>query len=388
MGQYGNDRIPQYMYQQGYVFTTSDRPVYGTITGASPVYNVPIAPSALANQNVTWETATSKDIGFDWGILGGKLSGEFDYFKKRTENILMLPSASVPWSFGADVPMQNIGIVDNWGFETAVRLNTKAGPVNISFEPNITYANSKVIEMAEASNVPEGLRQTGKPFDQRFGYVAQGLYQTTDFNADGTLVNGIVSQYPIQAGDIKYKDISGPNGVPDQYIDYYDRTDIGSSRLPKYIYGLNLGLMYKNFDLTASFQGAFGYDAYRWFNAFDLTSNASAVITDSWRPGNENARFPRTYIGQSDDNSQTSSYWLVPGAYLKLRNIVLAYTMPKMTALQKIGISNLRFSISGNNLFTISKMTEYDPESPDMDSTTGHYYFQWKSVSGGLSVTF
>ncbi len=388
VGKYGNDRIPQYMYQQGYVFTTDSRPVYGTITGASPVYNVPIAPSALANQNVTWETAISKDLGIDWAILGGKLSGEFDYFKKRTENILMYPSASVPWSFGADVPMQNIGVVDNWGFETSIRFSTNVGPLNISLEPNMTFANSKVIEMAEASNVPEGLKQTGKPFDQRYGYVSEGLYQTSDFNDDGTLVSGIVSQFPIQAGDIKYKDISGPNGVPDNYIDYYDRTDIGSSRIPKYIYGLNIGLTYKNFDLFTNFQGAFGYDSYRWFDAFDLTSNANVAVIDSWRPGNENSRFPRTYIGQSDNNSQTSSYWLVPGAYLKLRNVVLSYTMPKLTALEKIGISNLRFSISGNNLFSISKMKEFDPEAPDMESTTGHYYFQWKSVSGGLSVTF
>jgi hypothetical protein len=79
---------------------------------------------------------------------------------------------------------------------------------------------------------------------------------------------------------------------------------------------------------------------------------------------------------------------MVPGAYLKLRNIELAYTLPKLTALDKIGISNLRFSISGNNLFSISKMTEFDPEAPDMDSTTGHYYIQWKSISGGLSITF
>ncbi len=386
IGKYGNDRIPQYMYQQGYVFSSESNPVYGTITGG--VYNVPIAPTALANKDVTWETATSKDLGFDWAVLGGKLAGEFDVFKKRTENILMYPSASVPSSFGASVPMQNIGVVDNWGFETAVRFNTKAGDLNISIEPNITYANSKVIEMAEASNVPEGLKQTGQPFDQRFGYVAEGLYQTSDFSADGTLKSGIVSQYPVQAGDIKYKDISGPNGVPDNYIDYYDRTRIGTSRIPKYVYGLNFGFMYKNFDLTANFEGAFGYDSYRWFDAFDLTSNANVAITDSWRPGNENSRFPRTYIGQSDNNSQVSSYWLVAGAYLKLRQLVFSYTMPKMTLLQKIGISNLRFSISGNNLLSISKMKEFDPEAPDMDSTNGHYYFQWKSVSGGLSVTF
>ena len=381
IGQYGNDRISQYMYQQGYVFST-----YGTITGQN--FNVPIVPTALANPNVTWETATSKDIGLDWGILGGMISGEIDFFKKRTGDILMYPSASVPSSFGADVPMQNIGIVDNWGFEAAVRFNTKAGDLNIYIEPNITFANSKVIEMAEATNIPEGLRSTGKPFDQRFGYVADGLYKGTDFNADGTLVNGIVSQYPVQSGDIKYKDISGPNGVPDNYIDYYDRTRIGSSRIPKYVYGLNIGLKYKSFDLTANLQGAFGYDAYRWFDAFDLTSNANVAIVDSWRTGNENSRFPRTYIGQSDNNSQTSSYWLVPGAYLKLRNIELAYSMPKLKVLDKIGISNFRLSISGNNLFSISKMKEFDPESPDMDSTTGHYYFQWKSVMGGISITF
>jgi TonB-linked SusC/RagA family outer membrane protein len=381
IGKYGNDRIPQYMYEQGYVFSTN-----GTITGG--VFNVPIVPTALANEDVTWETATSKDIGFDWGVLGGKLEGEFDYFKKRTEDILMYPSASVPSSFGAEVPMQNIGVVDNWGFETAVRFNAKVGAFNISIAPNITYATSKVIEMAEASNVPEGLKETGRPFDQRFGYVSEGLYQVSDFNADGTLKSGVVSQYPVQAGDIKYKDISGPDGVPDKYIDYYDRTHIGSSSIPKYVYGLNLGLMYKNFDLTANFQGAFGFDAYRWFDAFDLTSNANVAITDSWRTGNEHSRFPRTYIGQSDNNSQVSSYWMVPGAYLKLRNLVLGYTMPKLTALEKVGISNLRFSISGTNLFSISKMKEFDPEAPDMDSTTGHYYFQWKSVSGGLSITF
>jgi TonB-linked SusC/RagA family outer membrane protein len=388
IGQYGNDRIAQYMYQQGYVFTTTDRPVYGTITGSSPVFNVPIAPTALANVNVTWETATSKNIGFDWGILKGQITGEFDLFKKRTKNILMLPSASVPDSFGADVPMQNIGVVDNWGFEAAARFNTKVGSIIISFEPNITYATSRVIAMAEASNVPPGLRQTGRPFGERYGFVSEGLYQTTDFNDDGTLKSGIVSQYTVQAGDIKYKDISGPNGVPDKVIDYHDRTDIGSSRIPKYIYGLNLGLQYKNFDLTANLQGAFGYEAYRWFNAFDLTSNAMAAVVDSWRPGNENARFPRTYIGQSDNNKQVSSYWLVNGAYLKLRNIELAYTVPKLRAMTKIGISNLRLSLSANNLFSLSKMKEYDPEAPDMDSTTGHYYFQMKTVMGGIQVEF
>lgn len=321
IGQYGNDRIAQYMFLQAFEFNN------GIVAGTSPVYNAGIAPTALANADVTWETATSKNVGFDWAILNNKLSGEFDYFTKRTKNILMDAGASVPGTFGATLPFQNIGVVDNWGYEATISCHTKIQNLEISIQPNITYTNSKVINMAEAANVPDGLKQTGKPFGQRFGYVAEGLLQPSDFDPNGKLISGIVYQNPIQAGDIKYKDISGPGGTPDGKIDSYDRTRIGSSRIPKYVFGINLSLNYKNFDLFANFQGAGGYDSYRAFDGFINSGNAMGAMVDSWRVGHENARFPRLYVGQTPNNGLTSSYWLVNGSYVKLRNAELAYTI-------------------------------------------------------------
>jgi len=373
-GEFGNDRVAAFQYLSGFKYNS------GSVIGSD--YLSGLTDTGIANPNITWETAANTDIGIDFGFLKGAISGELTYFNKKTRNILLPKSASVPGTFGATLPDENIGRVDNTGFEVVLRYNAKINNVNLFVEGNMTYAKSNVVYMDEPTNVPDRIKETGHPFDQFYGLKALGLFQNQDEINNWAIQDGN-NNSSIKPGDIKYEDYD-KNGI----INGEDIQLIGKSDIPEFIYGFNVGASYKQFELTMNFQGATGFNQYLRWDPFNLEANSLAMFMDSWSEDNPNAKYPRLYAGMKQNNREKSSFWLYDGSYLKLRNLEFAYTFNNKL-IKNIGLQNLRLFVSGNNLLTLSKMKDFDPETPYQEpGVSSGYYPQLKSYNFGINVEF
>jgi TonB-linked SusC/RagA family outer membrane protein len=368
-GQFGNDKVYPFYYKQGYTYSN------GYMVGST--YYTGIMDTGIPNESITWETATNTNCGLDFGIFDGKLSGEFDYFYKKTEGILITRNASVPMTFGSSLPKENLGIVDNHGIESTLRYRGNTGKLIYEVEGNLTYATSKVIYIDEPSEVPDRLKQTGRPLDSRYGYTALGLFQTQE-EIDASPVQDGNGNKSIHPGDIKYLDLNGNDTIDDE-----DRHYIGKGSTPELIFGLNMKLQYKNLSLIVNFQGASNYTRYLYLNSFEKNYNTYEALEDSWRVGNEDAKYPRLESnGRSVNNSQYSTYWLNDGFYIKMRNIELSYSIAGKPLLNKIGVEELTISASGRNLWTIAKKDGFDPEGTD------NRYPIMQTMSLGLNIVF
>lgn len=375
-GQFGNDRVSPFQYLAGYGFDL------GSVIGSSGSYFTGLSSGVLPNPNITWETATSRNIGIDYSIWGGKISGELDFFSKRTEDILIARNASVPATFGAELPRENLGIVDSKGFEASLTYRDKFGDFNIEFSPNITRARSNVVFIDEPNEVDDRIRRTGRPFDQLYGLIDAGIFQT-QAEIDAWPDQDGQQNASMRPGDIKYEDING-----DGVVDGFDITAIGKSTLPEIIYGLNLYVDYKGIGLSLNLQGATDFDSYAFLGTFQLGANSLRErIVDSWRPNNTGATFPIIDSGSTVNNIKESTFWMIPGNYLKLRNIELSYSIPS-SVVSNWNISNLRFYVSGNNLLTFSRYKHFDPERPVSTAGNPLYYPQLKRVNFGINLGF
>ncbi|MET7000459.1 TonB-dependent receptor [Chitinophaga defluvii] len=374
-GQFGNDRVPAFQYLSGFRFGP------GSVIGGN--YQSGIGDIGIPNPDITWETATNTDIGLEFGILDGKVSGEVNYFYKRTKNILLPRNASVPETFGATLPYENIGVVDNKGMEAVLRYRNRFGEVTLLAEGNITYSRSKVIFMDEPTDVESRIKRTGQPFDQFFALEGIGIFQTQDEINKAPDQDGNGNQ-SIKPGDLKYLDYNN-----DGKIDGKDIHRVGKGDIPNVIFGFNLSMNYKGFDLTAAFQGATGFQQYLRFDPFNLEANALAMFKDSWTPDNPGAKYPALYAGTRQNNRLSSSFWLYDATYLKLRNLELAYTIGKNELFRKAGIQHVRVFVSGNNLLRFSKMKDFDPETPNINPDSKAYYYpQMKTYNLGVNVEF
>ena len=205
----------------------------------------------------------------------------------------------------------------------------------------------------------------GQPIQSFYGWQTDGIFQTDAEVAAGPVqVKGTNSTNSTSPGDIRFKDISGPNGKPDGIIDSYDRTFLGSY-MPKFTYGLNYSGTYKQFDFSVFFQGVYGNKIYNGTKV--LTEgmlrlfNAGTGVLNAWTPSNTNTDMPRAISGDPNQNARTSNRFIESGSYLRLKTLSVGYTIP-MNTLTKGNLNNIRIYVSGQNLFTITKYTGYDPE--------------------------
>ena len=385
-GQVGNDRVPSYQYlslfgfQGGYV--------------SDGLYQQGITSSGIPNPDITWETATTLDLGVEFSILDNKLSFEFDYFKKRTDDILRPNNEIVPGTFGTSLPDVNFGIVDSWGGEALVNYKQTIGDLGISINANASWFKNKAIELAEAEGVLPSIAQTGRELGLRTGYLSDGLFQTQEEIDSAPIQFSPAIHNSLAPGDIKYKDINGRDengeltGQPDGIIDADDRTIIGSSGNPNLLFGLNIALDYKGFDMTLNFQGASNYSRDLYAIPFARDGNALREFVDSWRPGNENAKYPRLSSGDASPNTQQDSdFWIKEVTYVKLRNFEIGYNFNNSAkqVLEQIGIDHLRVYGSANNILTISNLGWRDPEG---NSGPNPFYPQTKTLTFGVNIGF
>ncbi|TXD47870.1 SusC/RagA family TonB-linked outer membrane protein [Polaribacter sp. IC073] len=344
--------------------------------------------NGIADPTSTWEKATTYNVGLDASFLNGMFTVEADVFYKRTTDILANRSLEVPGTFGATLPQQNLGIVENKGFEVVLGHSNTVNDWNYYANFNLGFARNKVIEVSESESVDEKIRSTGRSIGARVGYLASGLFFTQkeidDLNAAAP--GGEYQPQSPKPGDIRYADINGDGIVNDD-----DRTIIGRGTTPEITYGLNMGLTYKQFDFSVLLQGAANFDMYlsgeaswAFFNGGKVHEDhlGRAQIGADGNVINTNATYPRLSISSATINQRTSSYWVESGDYMRLKNVEIGYSLPK-NVLNKVGIGSLRLYLNGRNLFTWSGIENLDPENPQ---SRGWFYPQQKVFNLGINV--
>lgn len=348
-----------------------------------------LTESSQANPNITWERAKKKDIGLDANLWDGLLTAEFDYFYEKRSDMLFAPTVTVPAEYGIGLSQVNSGIMSNHGFEATLGSSHRfSNGLRVGLNLNYTFARNKLLQVFETSATFDNpnRRITGRPLNTRFGYKALGYYTSADFDVNGNLLPGEPVQPwgTVHPGDIKYADVSGPNGKPDGQITPDDIVPIGKPYTPEIIYGISPSVSYKGFDFTLLFQGASNRDFYDGVYPFDNSSSATIDALNYWTPTNLDAENPRITTQPTSNNTQTSSWWIRNGSYLRLKTGQLGYTVPE-AMMRNLHLQSIRIYVSGQNMLTWSHIKNFDPE---VSSSNGEYYPQQKVVSVGLNVTF
>ena len=370
-GVLGNQNIGTYPYQQTYSLG-QDYPFGGVMqSGAySGTYN---------NRNVTWEKTAITDIGLDFTLFNGILNGTVDYFYKYTSDILS--SVEVTKIMGRGVGQSNVGAVSNKGIELMLTYNGKVGnDFRFSISPNFTWVKNAVEELSDGKTEEiNNNRIVGEPIGIIYGYETEGLF--VDQAEIDAAPEQLVGKKNLKPGYVRYKDISGPNGVPDGKVDAtYDRKVLGSTT-PTFYYGLNLSASYKGFDFSALLQGVGGHErligsymAYAFYNGGNIQRWQAENMWTTENP-DKWAEYPRleTY-NMNHPSLQTSDYWLRNASFLRVKNVQIGYTLPKSFT-QKIGIEQVRVYLSGQNLFSFNSFYKgWDPENEIGTGDQPSYY--------------
>ena len=388
----GNDRIPAYQS-----LSRTDKTYY---SGDNNSVQLGLSPSEISNPDLKWETTYQLNGGLDISMFRNRLSIEADVYYKKTKDMLL--HADVPSQIGSYRQWQNIGQVDNKGFELTINtVNIQKRNFTWSTSLNFNLNRNKVVSLGDVSSIPVkvagghitevGRVMVGHPIGSGWGYVFDGIYQQSDFDERGNLKEGVPSfaGITVKPGDMKFKDIAGNDNVIDPNN---DKTVIANSD-PKHFGGMTNSFTFKNFDLSFMFQWSYGNDIinigrYR-YEGFVGYNNVS---TDYWRnrwteerPGN---RYPSL---NGEGKTEMSSYYVEDGSYLRLKNLTVGYTLPTHIT-RKIGLSHLRVYVTAENLFTCTGYSGYDPEVsfwnrliPGLDYTN---YPRARSVFFGFSIKY
>ncbi|WP_343692942.1 TonB-dependent receptor [Chitinophaga sp.] len=375
-GSLGNDNISLFQYFDNYSFNSQY--VIGDAVHAG------IDLTKLANQAVTWEVAKKLDVGLN-AIFLKHFNLEFIYFQQKRSKILTLRNASIPGSSGivnpngSDplVPAENIGQVNSGGIEATLGYsNVTNGGFRYGINTNFTYAKSKIIFIDEASGTLPYQRQTGMPMNTSLLYNAIGIFRTQDdLNKYPHLANA-------QLGDLIYEDYN-----KDGKIDANDQTRTKYGNIPEITYGIVLNAAYKGFDAAMVFAGQTHVSQYVLPESGTIGNFYSSWADNRWSPTHTNGTYPRVDTRSSSSVNgglYANNFWLNNASFLRLKNVELGYTIsPSM--LSKAKISALRVYASAYNLFTITKVKDYDPEG---NSNSGQFYPQQRIVNLGLNVKF
>jgi len=344
-----------------------------------PFGNNPLSGYYLSrhgNANLRWENQTQIDAGFDLGLFDNRLFLVFDYFNKITDDVLV--RAPLPPSSGsATAPFINAGKIRNSGIELEVSYKNHVGKLNYNLGLVFTHIKNEVLKLYRDNPIPAGridngvyatLTEEGHPIGSFYLYEMEGIFQDeTDIFTHAFQGNAI------EPGDVKYKDISGPEGIPDGIIDSYDRTYVGSP-IPDYTLGFNLGLNYKKWDFTLFIEGVYGNEIYwqaaqdieGFYRAFNITKR---VYDDRWTgPGTSDDQ-PRVSWTGATNNKKPSTRFLFDGSYLRIKNVNLGYTFSNIGKRKNV-IKSLRVYLSIQNLFTFTKYPGLDPEMQTSNNST------------------
>ncbi len=378
-GSLGNERIGDFRYVNlvnaglDYYFGDAVNP-----GAAITSYNDP---------NITWETTSILNFGVDAVLFRDKLSATVEFYDKRTKDILR--TVNLPAQVGnLGGPVMNVGTVSNKGIEINLVHQNKINDFSYQIDFGINYNVNNVEDLNGQEIISTGFSgqasptiiKEGYPIDSYFVLESDGIFQTQE-----EIDNSPFQNITTKPGYLKYKDQNG-----DKVIDADDRIITGSA-IPDYTYDFTINLSYKNWSVNGFFNGVQGVSTYPsriiavpfWFG----TSVTEEWVNNSWRPDRTNASLPilTTYEESQSDIFAYSDFWLLDASYLRLKNLQISYSFSN-ELVQKIGLQKLVLFVNGQNIFTISKMKDFDPEK----NITGSSYYEYPSVktfSAGLNIT-
>ncbi|MEX0685106.1 MAG: TonB-dependent receptor [Balneolales bacterium] len=404
-GLVGNDKIgtDRFLFLQTYSPLVGDRyesPTYwfGTDENAGPVNT--LFEGGLGNENVTWEVGKKSNLGLELMVFEDKLSLEVDVFNENREKIFIQRTTS-PTLLGVSLPQENIGEVQNRGYEIETEFQDQVGNFGYFIGGLVSYSKNKIINTDELPPEEDYMARTGQSVGQNFGLEVVGYYTPDDFqkDAEGNLIIDDGDAYvlneglslpswgPVQPGDFLYLD-RNDDGV----INTFDHGVIGNSRLPQYIFSLSTGLNYKGWDFSMMWQGAAGHHKFitgsgAWEPVREkdrfMERHLYRWTEERWENGEE-ILYPRLSSVQSQHNHQNNSFFMEKGDYLRLKNLEIGYAIPS-TTLSNWGISSLRVYATGTNLLTFSYIENFDPE---VGQSSGIAYPQMRLMSFGMNLRF
>ena len=360
---------------------------YYDIGGTNTSLQAGFRQASLGNEDLKWEENRSQNVGADMTLLNGNINFIVDVYERKTSNLLFDPP--LPATAGvADPPIVNIASMKNTGIDFSI--GHRSTWWNATF--NGSHYKNKIVKVANGQDFfygPIGIRfgnpvinQVGSPIGAFYGYKADGFFR------DAADVTSHATQAGAAPGRIKFRDISGPNGVPDGKIDLDDRTIIGSPH-PDFTAGLDLGFRWHAFDLNATIFGSFGneiFDAQKQFYIFrNFSTNVrSDLLANSWTPTNQNSKYPRLDVNDTYSYA-LSSFYVEDGSYVRMRNLQIGYTIPATTRWIGTSLSNTRVYLQADNLFTITGYDGLDPTLPAINTTgpAGDIRDQFRGVDVG-----
>lgn len=352
--------INQYGSSNGYMYYDLNG------TGNSSMQGFALSQSG--NPFLQWEVNKTINVGFDAQVFNG-FTASFNWFRRVTDKLIYQPPVTALQG-DALRPFQNVMNFENKGLELELGYVSKQSNA-LRYEVNFniaTYRNEVTYIDGDPTTFINGslyARQAvlsrsmvGKPVSSLYGYVFDGIFQTTDEVTNHATQPGISKTTPTSGlGHFRFKDISGPNGEPDGVINELDKTFIGNPH-PKFTYGLNVNLYYKNFDLGVFLQGVSGNEVMNyWRTSYEWPGRYGVGSLDTWTPENPGAKLPIYSNNQSTLDAQSSSYFVEKGSYMRLKNLQIGYTLPKIN-----GINKLRIYAQGYNLLTVTNYSGMDPE--------------------------
>ncbi|MCD7935788.1 MAG: SusC/RagA family TonB-linked outer membrane protein, partial [Tannerellaceae bacterium] len=339
------------------------------------------------NPDLKWETTAQHNMGMDVGFFNSRLNASFDYYIKKTTDILMKPGTVATLGEGAQMWLNGADI-ENRGFELTLNYTDKIGNVGLDVSGVFSRNRQKVLKVPEdvinnfAGNGKED-NIIGRPLSAMYGYIADGLFQSE------AEVEKHATQVGAAPGRIRYRDVNRDGKIDDE-----DRTWLGDQQ-PALEYGINLGLTWKDFDLSLFFNGVMGKSLNvqgwkSWTDIYSLSTageNYGVRMLDAWTPTNKKSTIPAMSINNHNDEGRFSTYYIESGSYLKLRNIELGYTIPRHI-LEQVKMSRVRLALRADNVVTLKKTwgdnayTGLDPETP------GNGYPLPFSMTFAVSVSF
>lgn len=351
----------------------------------------------IANPDVKWESSVQFNLGLDVGLWANRVEIIVDLYNKLSRDML-LPGIYPATAGGLTAPFINIGEMSNRGVELTINTQNKTGAFDWRTSGNISINQNRVVDLGSTGSLVGVVQQLavtrteeGLPIGQYYGFTAVGIFEDVeDINTSAFQETGT------RPGDIKFADISGEGGVPDGIINDLDQTFIGSPH-PDFVANLTNDFSYKNFDLNIFIRGVFGNEVFNMVRR-DIAGtgawhNQSVDIIDRWTPTNTSGSEPRSNGNDPNGNRRVSTRFVEDGSHIRLANVMLGYNMPQQS-IQKLGLSNLRFYVSGQNLMTITGYSGYDPEigsfnqNPLISGVDNGRFPVARSVTMGLNVNF
>lgn len=362
--------------------------------GTSSSVTIGNSPDAPANPDLKWEETSQTNIGLE-ARLFSNFSLVFDMYEKTTKGILQ--SVPIPGYVGAPgLPVGNVADMQNRGFDIELGYDRTFGDFGMSVNANLSYLENEVTnlgngidflsggETVQASTYPITRTAVGEAYNSFYGFKTNGIFQTQAevdayTNADGDLI-----QPNAVPGDFRWTDTNGDGTITED-----DRDFLGSS-IPKYTFGFTVNLNYKNFDLMVFAQGAAGNEIFQGLRRLDIqNANYQTTALNRWVGEGSSNSYPRLTTNDTNKNfNNPSDFYLEDGDYLRFKTIQFGYTFPS-DVIKNIGLQRVRLYVTGENLFTFTEYTGYDPEiGGGVFGIDRGFYPQARTGMLGINVQF